>query len=152
MGFNAMDTVQVWRRNLNSASLPLSALCVHILQIVICSFARQIASRDKANVHAHIAASTQLVVFCLVWAQHLTEFPGGSGKAGPKRVASNEAYLLLEKATQLTHHASNVPLWDKVPFVLVFCARARMFSSNLLINLRRLGGPIELSNHSCSGF
>lgn len=80
-----------------------------------------------------------------MWAQNLTEFPGGSGK-GQKRVASNEAYLLLEKATQLTHHGSNVPLWDKVPFVLVFCARARMFSPDMLMNLWALGGQRELSN------
>jgi hypothetical protein len=71
-------------------------------------------ARNERITHKHIAASTQLVVFCLVWAQHLTEFPGGSGKTALKRVASNEAYLLLEKATQFTHRASNFPLWDKV--------------------------------------
>ena len=77
-------------------------------------FFRLLDSHVTKGTHTHTAASTQLVVFCLVWAQHLTEFPGGSGKTALKRIASNEAYLLLEKATQFTHRASNFPLWDKV--------------------------------------
>ena len=76
------------------------------------------SARTSAFVNCGPTASTQVVVFCLVFAQHVTECPGGRGKdnnkVAPKRIASNAAYLLLEKADQYTNEASHFPLWDKV--------------------------------------
>jgi hypothetical protein len=89
-------------------------VCVQNLE----SFRASIAQKYGFNCDGHRAACTQLVVFCLVYAQVSTELPGStravtSAKTTPKRNDTNGAYLLIENAWQYTQEASHFPLWDK---------------------------------------
>jgi len=83
--------------------------CMHQLE----SFRANIARKYGFDCDGHRAAGTQLVVFCLVYAQFSTEHPSVRARRYSDQADCNEQFLLLEQAKLYTQDTCPIPLWDK---------------------------------------